>query len=69
MTGNRGKVNPLNHKCCLCDLKPAGVEVSISEDLTIDQFEHTKLIGHHITLGINTVPVNISGRTIIAAKE
>ena len=49
-------------------LETPSVEVSITEDLTIDQFEHTKLIGHHITFGINSVVVDVSGRTIIAAE-
>ena len=69
MAGFGGKVNPPNHQCCLCNLKPALIEVGITEDLTIDQFEHTKLIGHHITFGINPVVVDVSSRTIIAAKE
>ena len=49
-------------------LKPPVIEVSITEDLTIDQFEHTKLIGHHITLGINSVVPDVSVRTLIAAE-
>jgi hypothetical protein len=50
-------------------LKPLVVEVSIRKDLTIDQFEHTKLIGHHITLSINSVAVEVCCRTLIAAEE
>ena len=53
----------------LCCLKPTTVEVVISEDLTIHQFEHTKLIGENITLSINTIAVDVCCRTIIAAEE
>ena len=41
----------------------------ISEDLTIHQFEHTKLIGENITFGINTVAVDVCCRTVVAAQE
>ena len=68
MAGLGGKVNPLTHKHFLCCLEPAGVEVGITEDLTIDQLKHTKLIGHHITFGINPVVVDVCCRTIIAAE-
>lgn len=40
----------------------------MSEDLTIDQFEHTKLIGENVTLCINPVGADVGGRTIIAAE-
>ena len=50
-------------------LKPPAIEVMIGKDLTIHQLEHTKLIAHHITLSVNPVTVNVSGRTIIAAQE
>ncbi len=69
MARHGGKVNPPNHQRCLCDLKPPTGEVSIAEDLTIHEFEHTKLIGHHVTLSINTVAVDVCCRTIIAAQE
>ncbi len=41
----------------------------ISEHLTIHQFEHTKLIGHHITFGINTVAIDVCCRSVIAADK
>ena len=50
-------------------LKATVVEVSVRKDLTIHQFEHTKLIGHDITFCIDSVAVEISSRTIIAAEE
>jgi len=40
----------------------------IGKDLTIHQFEHTKLIGHDITFSINPLLPDVSGRTIIAAQ-
>jgi len=50
-------------------LKAPVVEVCSTEDLTIDQFEHTELIGEHITFGINSVAVQVCCRTIVAAQE
>jgi len=50
-------------------LKAPSVEIVIGKDFTIHQFEHTELIGHHITFGIDSIAVDISGRTIIAAEE
>jgi len=49
-------------------LKPPVVEVSISEDLTINQLKHTKLIGHYITLRVDSVVVDVCLRSIIAAE-
>ena len=49
-------------------LKALVVEVSIRKDLTIHQLKCTKLIGENITLGINSVSVEIRSRTIIAAE-
>jgi len=49
-------------------LKPPVVEVSISEDLTIDQLKHTKLIGHYITLRVDSVVVDVCLGSIIAAE-
>jgi hypothetical protein len=45
------------------------VEVSVRKDLTIDQFEHTKLIGQNITLRVDSVTVEIGSRTIVTAEE
>jgi len=50
-------------------LKASAVEVSVRKDLTIDQFEHTKLIHQNITLSVDSVAVEISGRTIVTAEE
>jgi hypothetical protein len=50
-------------------LKATAVEIMIRKALTIDQLKHTKLICHYITFGINSVTVNVSGRTIIATDE
>ena len=69
MARDGGHLNPPCGSSSTGTLKPTVVEVSIAEDLTIHQFEHTKLIGHHITLSINTVAVDVCCRTIIAAQE
>jgi hypothetical protein len=44
------------------------IEVSIAEDLTIHQFERTKLIGENITFSVNPIITKISSRTTIAAQ-
>jgi hypothetical protein len=41
----------------------------IGEYLTIDQFEHTKLIGHYVTLSTDTILIDVCFRTIIAQQE
>ena len=33
-------------------LKPTVIEVSVRKDLTIHEFEHTKLIGENVTLSL-----------------
>ena len=50
----------------LCYLKPTEVKVSVREYLTVDKFEHTKLIGQHITFGINSL-ITFIGRTQISS--
>ena len=69
MAWGHGVRNPLCATYSTGTLKAPAVEVMIAKDLTIDQFEHTKLIGHYITLSINTVAVDVCCRTIIAAEE
>jgi len=71
-SSNMTRIQPF-HKgdCATCSgstLKPPAVEVSIRKDLTIDQFEHTELVGEHITFGINSVAVQICCGTIVAAE-
>ena len=41
----------------------------VREYLTIDQFEHTKLIGENITFGINSILFDVCCGTIVAAQE
>ena len=62
-----GQFNDLPRSQVLRYLKPPAVEVMIGKDLTIHQFEHTKLIAHHVTFSINTVAVDVCCRTIITA--
>ncbi len=50
-------------------LKPTVVEICFTKDLTIHEFKHTKLIGQNITFSINTLTLNVSGGTIVTAKE
>ena len=44
-------------------------EVVIAKDLAIDQFEHTKLIGHHITFTNDSLTVDVCFGAIIAQQE
>jgi len=50
-------------------LETTSSEVSMREYLTINQFEHTKLIGENVTLSVDSVISDICCRTIIAAQE
>ena len=50
-------------------LEASAVEVSIRKDLTIDQFEHTELVGQNVTFGINSVAVQVCCGTMVAAQE
>ena len=68
MSRIRGQHNPLCATYSTGTLKASVVEVSVRKDLTIHQFEHTKLIGQHITFGINPIPVEVCCGTIIAAQ-
>ena len=40
----------------------------IGKDFPVNKFKHTELIGHYITLSINTVAVDVCCRSIVAAQ-
>jgi len=69
LIGSQSRYNSTRATATLSMLKLSVVEVSVTEHLTIDQFEHTKLIGENITFGINPIPVEVCCRTIVAAQE
>ena len=50
-------------------LKASAGEIMVGEYLTLHQFEHTKLIGHCVTFGINSILFDVCCGTIVAAQE
>ena len=69
MARSGGQINGVCATSTTGTVEAPAVEIMIGKDLTIDQFEHTELIGENITLGINSVAIDVGGRTIIAAEE